>query len=72
MKGKHSISITSRKATYHLELESKITVLKGNSGTGKSSLIRLVSEYLEYGKQSGIKLTTDTSVSLSVLTNHSD
>ncbi|MBR1684716.1 MAG: hypothetical protein IJ708_06220 [Clostridia bacterium] len=72
MKGKHSISITSRKATYHLELERKITVLKGNSGTGKSSLIRLVSEYLEYGKQSGIKLTTDTSVSLSVLTNHSD
>ena len=72
MKGKHIISITSRKATYHLELERKISVLKGNSGTGKSSLIRLISEYLEYGKQSGVKLLTDPVVSLSVLTNTSD
>ena len=72
MKGKRIISITSRKATYHLELERKISVLKGNSGTGKSSLIRLISEYLEYGKQSGVKLLTDPVVSLSVLTNTSD
>ena len=72
MKGKHVISITSRKATYHLELERKISVLKGNSGTGKSSLIRLISEYLEYGKQSGVKLLTDSVFSLSVLTNTSD
>ena len=72
MKGKHVISITSRKATYRLELERKISVLKGNSGTGKSSLIRLISEYLEYGKQSGVKLLTDPVVSLSVLTNTSD
>ena len=35
MKGKHIISIASRKAIYHLELERKISVLKGNSGTGK-------------------------------------
>ena len=72
MKGKHIISITSRKATYHLELERKISVLKGNSGTGKSSLIRLISEYLEYGKQSGVKLSTDSNVSLTVMTNSSD
>lgn len=72
MKGKHHISITSRKASYHLELERKISVLKGNSGTGKSSLIRLISEYLEYGKQSGVKLSVDSSASLAVLTNTSD
>lgn len=72
MKGKHIISITSRKAVYNLELERKISVLKGNSGTGKSSVIRLISEYLEYGKQSGVKLLSDSNVSLSVLTNTSD
>ena len=72
MKGKHIISITSRKATYHLELERKISLLKGNSGTGKSSLIRLISEYLEYGKQSGLKLSTDSNVSLTVMTNSAD
>lgn len=72
MKGKHIISIASRKAIYHLELERKISVLKGNSGTGKSSMIRLIAEYLEYGKQSGVNLSTDSMVSLSVLTNNSE
>ena len=72
MKGRHIISVTSRKASYHLELERKISVLKGNSGTGKSSLIRLISEYLEYGKQSGIKISVDSSASLVVMTNISD
>lgn len=72
MKGRHTISVTSRKSSYHLELERKISVLKGNSGTGKSSLIRLISEHLEYGKQSGVKISVGSSVSLAVLTNISD
>ena len=72
MKGKRIISVSSRKAVYHLELERKISVIKGNSGTGKSSLIRLISEYLEYGKQSGVKISADSSVSFAVLTNTSD
>ena len=71
MKGRHVISITSRRTTYRLELERKISVLKGNSGTGKSSMIRLISEYLEYGKKSGIKLSVNSSASLGVLTNTS-
>lgn len=72
MKGRHIVSVTSRKASYRLELERKISVLKGNSGTGKSSLIRLILEHLEYGKQSGVKISVDSSVSLAVLTNISD
>lgn len=72
MKGKHIISVTSRKAGYRLELERKISVLKGNSGTGKSSLIRLISEHLEFGKQSGVKISVNSSVVLAVLTNTSE
>lgn len=72
MKGKHLISITSRRAEYRLELERKISVIKGNSGTGKSSVIRLISDYLELGKDSGIKLTISSSASVLVLTNSSD
>lgn len=72
MKGKHIVSITSRRAEYRLELERKITVIKGKSGTGKSSVIRLVSDYLELGKDSGIKVTVSLSTRLLVLTNSSD
>ena len=72
MKGRHIVSVTSRKSRYHLEIERKISVLKGNSGTGKSSLIRLISEYLEYGKQSGVKVFVDSSATLAVLNNSSD
>lgn len=72
MKGRHKISIVSRHAEYRLELEKKISVIKGKSGTGKSSVIRLISDYLENGKDSGIKLTVSTSVKLLVLTNSSE
>lgn len=72
MKGKHIVGITSRRAEYRLELERKITVIKGKSGTGKSSVIRLVSDYLELGKDSGIKVTVSSSTRLLVLTNSSD
>ena len=72
MKGRHEIRVVSRKTVYRLELERKVSVIKGNSGTGKSSLIRLISEYLEFGKKSGIKINVDSSASLGVLTNSSE
>lgn len=72
MQGRHLINIISRKAEYHLELERKITVIKGDSGTGKSSMIRLISQYLELGRDSGVKLTVSSSAKIQVLTNMSD
>ena len=72
MKGKFDLNIVSRKAVYHLEIERKITVIKGNSGTGKSSLLRLIADYLELGKDSGIKLSQDKPVRMLVLRNSSD
>ncbi len=72
MKGRHELSITSRRAEYRLELERKISVIKGNSGTGKSSLIRLISDYLELGKDSGIRVHISSSAGMLVLTNSSD
>ncbi len=72
MRGKHIVSIISRWAEYRLELERKITVIKGNSGMGKSSVIRLISDFLELGKDSGIKVNIRSSASLMVLSNSSD
>ena len=35
-------------------------------------MIRFISEYLEFGKKSGIKITVDSSASLGVLANSSE
>ena len=72
MKGMHTIHITSRRVAYTLELSRKVSVIKGNSGTGKSSMIRLISDYLELGKDSGIKIAVSSSAELMVLSNTSD
>ena len=71
MKGRHIVKVVSRKAEYTLELERKISIIKGKSGTGKSSVIRLIADFLELGKDSGIKVSVSSSASLMVFFNSS-
>lgn len=56
MKGKLSFSIQNRHITFKFELERNITVITGDSGTGKTKLINMVRMYSELGKTSGITL----------------
>ena len=46
MKGKHFIEVISRNMHYSIELSRNITIISGDSGTGKSSLRRMLYEYL--------------------------
>ena len=39
---------------YTLLIERNVTILTGESGIGKSSLVRLIQNYEEYGKKSGV------------------
>lgn len=59
MKGKHAITIYSRKLRYHFTLNRNITIVKGNSATGKTTLVEMVREYEENGEDSGITLHCD-------------
>jgi len=68
MKGKYEIEISNRRMTFQLEIERNVTVIKGNSGTGKTTLIRMLLGYLEQGKRSGIHVKTNGNVALSVFT----
>ena len=54
MKGKYEITISNNKVAYTLNIERNITILTGESGIGKSSLVRLVQSYEEYGKKSAV------------------
>ena len=44
MKGKYDIVLYNNKVHYYLTVERNITVLRGDSASGKSELIRLLRE----------------------------
>ena len=59
MKGKISFSIKNRQITFKFDLERNVTILTGNSGTGKTKLVNMVRDYSREGKASGITLKCD-------------
>lgn len=59
MKGQHRVVIHNRRICYDFTLQSDLTVLRGDSATGKTVLIDMVREYAEYGEASGIGMICD-------------
>ncbi len=59
MLGKYEIEIYNKRVHYFLTVKRNITILKGDSATGKTELIRLVSEYEANGASSGITLRSN-------------
>ena len=67
MVGKYDIEIYNNRVHYFLTVKRNITILQGNSATGKTELIRLVEEFEENGTSSGITIVCD--VKCTVLTS---
>lgn len=67
MTGKYEIEIYNNRVHYFLTIKRNITILQGHSATGKTELIRLISEYEQNGASSGI--TLKCGVSCTVLTS---
>ena len=59
MIGKHSVLVKNRRIQYKFTIERNITILKGDSATGKTTLIELIAEYGRRGEESGITLVCD-------------
>ena len=66
MIGKYEIEVYNNKIHYFLTIKRNITILQGNSATGKTELIRLIQEHETNGMSSGITLICD--VKCTVLT----
>ena len=56
MKGRYTVRVSNNSVSYTLELERNITILTGESGIGKTALARLVQNYEEAGRQSGVTI----------------
>lgn len=62
MKGKYTITVHDNLVSYSLELERKITVIKGESGIGKSHMYSLLTDLAKRGKKSGVKCNMTSSI----------
>ena len=59
MKGSYSVLVRNRRIQYKFTIERNITILKGDSATGKTTLIEMIAEYNSRGEDSGITLLCD-------------
>ncbi|MCC8152462.1 MAG: translation initiation factor 2 [Lachnospiraceae bacterium] len=59
MKGSYRIIISNSNVKYDFTIRRNITILKGDSATGKTTLVEMVSEFFESGPDSGIDLRCD-------------
>ena len=57
MKGTYSISVQNNRVKYEFEIRRNITIIQGNSATGKTTLIDLIREYQLNGDDSGINFS---------------
>ena len=59
MKNKHHIIVETERLKYEFDIRRNITVIQGNSATGKTTLVQLLETYSRYGKDSGVRLQSD-------------
>ena len=64
MIGKYDITLYNNRVHYHLTIERNITILRGDSASGKSELIRLLTAYNSNPASSGITLICDKKCSV--------
>lgn len=53
MKGSYNVFVQNNKLRYEFTIKRNITIIRGNSATGKTTLLDLLSEYETEGKSSG-------------------
>lgn len=56
MKGSYNIVVSNAKVRYDFTIRRNITIIKGDSATGKTTLVEMIREYYEAGESSGIEL----------------
>lgn len=59
MRGTHRIIVQNKRLRYDFEIKRNITVIRGDSATGKTTLVDMIREYSENGNDSAIELICD-------------
>lgn len=59
MRGEYKIRVKNNRNSYTFTLKRNITILRGESGRGKTTLYDMISEHNRYGKESGVFVSSD-------------
>ena len=59
MKGSYSVCVSNARLQYKLTINRNITVLKGDSATGKTTLIEMIAAYQANGISSGVTVKSE-------------
>ena len=59
MKGKHHIIVESARLKYEFDIKRNITIIQGDSATGKTTLIDLLSDYRNDRENSPVRIESD-------------
>lgn len=62
MKGKYRITVQNKRIRYDFEIKRNITIIRGDSATGKTALVDMIREYYENGVASGERRISDFAV----------
>ena len=59
MKGAHRVIVQNKRIRYDFEVKRNITVIRGDSATGKTALVDMIQEHFENGDASAVELICD-------------
>lgn len=59
MKGRHRIIVQNKRIRYDFEIKRNLTIIRGDSATGKTALVDMVREHYENGSASAVELICD-------------
>ncbi len=59
MKGSYTVKVHNKRVSFTIELERNITIISGNSATGKTTLVNSILFYEELGVKSGVSIESD-------------
>ena len=59
MKGMHHIDIQNKRIRFAFSIKRNITIIRGDSATGKTTLFSMIEEYGNLGKDSGVQIQCD-------------
>ena len=59
MKGKHRIIVSTKRLKYDFELRRNLTIIRGDSATGKTTLVDMIREYVNNPSGTPVELVCD-------------